>query len=227
MHNISVIGNGLVGTSIQQIFKNVTVYSKHDSPAQHQHDILIIAAPCGNRIKVEADPDKDMLDCYALVNTISECKYNYLIYVSSRDVMYQTIYGRNRKVLEDLILKFDNSVALRIGKALASGLSRNILSDIKNKTWLDKINLSATDQWYPINRLLEDADSLFRSKHNVDAFLSRPIFNKEIVEKYKPDLIDRLAKNTNQIQNRDTKHSSGKYVVPEQDVWKIFDTYFR
>lgn len=25
---------------------------------------------------------------------------------------------------------------------------------------------------------------------------------------------------------RNAKHSSGEYIVPEQDVWKVFNTYF-
>ena len=226
MHSISVIGNGLVGNSIAKTFKNVTVYGRHDNPCKHRHDVLIIAAPCGSRITVGNNSDKDMLDCYKLVETLSKCTYNKLIYISSRDVLYQTVYGTNRKVLEEMVLKLDNSVALRIGKALAPGFTRNILSDIKNNTWLDKINLSNTDQWYPINRILVDANSLFDTGKKVDIFLSKPIYNREIVTKYKPKLVSQLAKNNLHVQHRDTKHSSGMYIVPEQDIWQIFDTYF-
>ena len=226
MRNISVIGNGLIGNCIAKTFHNVTLYGRKDAPSECIHDILIIAAPGGNRISIEADPDKDMLDCHKLVDTISKCTYNHLIYISSRDVLYQTVYGTNRKLLEEMILNLDNSVALRIGKALAPGLTRNILSDINNKTWLDKINLTNSDQWYPIKRLLLDADSLFTGKDKVDVFLSRPIYNQEIVTRYKPKLIKQLTKNMTTVQNRDDKHSTGNYIVPEQDIWQIFDTYF-
>jgi hypothetical protein len=226
MHKISVIGNGLVGKAIEDSFHNVTVYSRHDTPQQHHHDILVVAAPGGSRVTVEANPDKDMLDCYQLVQKVTDCSYNYLIHISSRDVMYDTVYGTNRKVLETMILRLENSVAMRIGKALAPGLTRNILSDIKNKTWLDKINLDNTDQWYPIVRLLEDANSLFVSNCNADFFLSKPILNRDIVKKYKPKLLATLEKNSRPVASRDTKHSTGVYVVPEQDVWQIFDTYF-
>tara|TARA_R110002124_G_scaffold72686_1_gene194618 strand:+ start:628 stop:1314 length:687 start_codon:yes stop_codon:yes gene_type:complete len=227
MYNISVIGNGLIGNCIARTFYNVTLYGRNDSPSEFTHDVLIIAAPGGNRISVESDQDKDMLDCYKLVDTISKCTYKHLIYISSRDVLYNTVYGTNRKVLEEMVLNFDNSVALRIGKALAPGLERNILSDINNNTWLDKINLTNTDQWYPIKRLLLDADSLFTSKNKVDVFLSRPIYNKEIVTRYRPKLIKQLTKNvTKGVQHRDDKHSTGNYIVPDQDIWQIFDTYF-
>ena len=227
MYKISVIGNGLVGKSIAKTFHNVTIYGRKDNPAELNHDVLIIAAPGGNRIEVEKNADKDMLDCYALVNTIKKCMYNYLIYISSRDVLYPTVYGKNRKVLENLVLELDNSVALRIGKALAPGLSRNVLNDIKTGTWLDKINLDSTDQWYPIDRILEDANSLFVSGLKTDIFLSCPISNRQIVNMYKPKLIKKLAKNNVPVQHRDTQHSSGHYTVPESDVWHIFDTYFK
>lgn len=226
MHKISVIGNGIIGSTIAKTFGNVTVYGRNDNPVQDTHSTLIVAAPCGSPVLVEQDPEKDLLDCTKVVDTVSKCVYNKLIHISSRDVLYPTIYGKNRKWLEDQILQLPNSVSLRIGKALAPGLTRNILADINTGQWLNKINLNSTDQWYPINRILVDSDSLFASDSNVDIFLSRPITNNEIVMQYKPELAQQLAKNTAPVLQRDAKHSSGTYIVPEQTVWEIFYTYF-
>ena len=223
---ISVIGGGLIGSTIAKTFKNVTVYGRNNNPVQDTHDIIIIAAPCGRRSVVEQDPKKDLLDCNKVVDTVSKCVYNKLIHISSQDVLDSTIYGKNRKWIEEQILQFSNSVSLRIGKALAAGLERNVLSDIATTQWLDKINLNSNCQWYPIHRILHDSNNLFASNKNVDVFLSRPIFNNEIVMKYKPELLDQLAQNTVPAVQRNAKHSSGAYIVPEQDVWKVFDTYF-
>ena len=184
MHKISVIGGGLIGSTIAKTFENVTVYGRNNNPVQDTHDIIIIAAPCGSRITVEQNPEKDRLDCDKVIDTLSKCVYNKLIHISSCDVLYPTIYGKNRKYLEEQVLQLNNSVSLRIGKALAPGLTRNILSDVNTGKWLDKINLDSTDQWYPIHRILVDSNSLFASGKNVDVFLSRPITNREIIMKY-------------------------------------------
>lgn len=223
---ISVIGNGLIANAISKTFKNVTLYSRDSDPTQFVHDILIVAAPCGRRFVVEQDPKKDLLDCSKVVDTVSKCVYNKLIHISSQDVLDATVYGKNRKWIEEQILQFSNSVSLRIGKALAAGLERNVLSDIATAQWLDKINLNSNYQWYPIHRILHDSNSLFASGKNVDVFLSRPISNNEIVTKYKPELINRLVQNTVPAVQRNAKNSAGIYVVPDLDVWKIFDTYF-
>ena len=72
---------GRLGSTIAKTFENVTVYGRNNNPVQDTHDIIIIAAPCGSRITVEQNPEKDRLDCDKVIDTLSKCVYNKLIHI--------------------------------------------------------------------------------------------------------------------------------------------------
>ena len=223
---IGIIGTGRIGSALHKLIAGSCVYGRNDNPRSHPHSMLIVAAPNGNRINVLANPTKDLVDCNTVINTVKQCQYDHLVYVSSLDVCWSdSAYAINRKYLEDSINKLHNSHIMRIGKALAPNLPGMVLWDIKNTSeWLPKTNLAATNQWYPLSRLESDAANMIIYQQKIKHFSSEPITNGAIVEHFAPELVSQLSSTDTLVVN--VKNPDGTYTVPNEQVWQHFEQYF-
>ena len=67
---IGIIGHGLIATAISQQC-NGALYGRLDAFDQKHYDIIIVAAPTGNRLRVSKDPTADRLDCENILEKIN------------------------------------------------------------------------------------------------------------------------------------------------------------
>jgi hypothetical protein len=238
----SIIGPGFLG---QYLYKNLPscLYNRSniDKLEYTDHNILIVTAPTGNRLLVGNSPANDMLDCIKLLDCISKTKYNYLIHISTVDT-YQLLtshaadpnpraphvpYGKNRWFLETQLQTLPRCLTIRLPSLIHPTIQKNILYDIKNQIWLEKINLHNTLQWYPLTQLTSDIEKLIKIEKRFENLVSEPITNQQIVEHYAPELLPQLKNNL--IQNTltyDVRSSNGKYLVHSDQIWQSFDKYF-
>jgi dTDP-4-dehydrorhamnose reductase len=152
----SIIGSGLVGNALHKQLSNSVIYDRTTSYKliQQELDVLIVAAPTGNRIRVNQDPAKDLIDCQQLVDLIRQCHYNQLIYISTVDVyanktsanadpdLHQPSanYGNNRWFLEQAMSHMPNIHITRIASLVDLLMNKNILYDLK-------LNLTVRSKW--------------------------------------------------------------------------------
>lgn len=221
----SILGKGRIGNALQEMMLGSFSYGRNDDPETHKHNILIVAAPNGKRIDVINNPKKDKQDCLALMETIKNCEYDHLIYLSTCDVIWSdSVYADNRRFMEQQVSKLQNVYIMRLSKALAPGLTRSILWDIKhNSKWLYETNLDATMQWYPLRQLQSDISCMITAKIKIADFASKPISNRSIVERFAPKLLPKLTGRPTPIIDI---NKDGKYSVPIENVWQEFDKFF-
>ena len=129
MKQYSIIGKGLIGQFLAKSFDNVKIYTKQNlsEVAQNTHDVVIIAAPTGNRLVVNADPDADLENCQQILDIISLTNYQTLIYISTIDVYRDHNYGNNRQYLENALAQLPRSHIVRLPSLVDPSMNKNIL----------------------------------------------------------------------------------------------------
>ena len=178
---------GYTGTVGQHLCKQVDFddfyNSKNLSTIQGKHyDLLVIAAPSGNRLKINRHEQIDTVD--ELSKNLQGCRADRVVLISSVDVIVSpdSIYGKNRKMLEDFVSeKFDTTI-LRLATLIGTGIKKNIAYDLKHRQY-DFINPQSTLQWTILNTLA----SYFLEKGTKN-LVSEPIKNKDILDKFSPNL---------------------------------------
>lgn len=238
----SIIGSGLVGQALHRQLPNSIIYNRNESNAliEQPSDVVIVAAPTGNRISVTEDPSKDLNDCQQIIKLLEQCKYNQVVYISTLDV-YSTktstdanphlvypvaSYGRNRWLLEQAISAMPNSYITRLSSLSDRLMNKNILYDLKAQIWLDKICLDSYIQWYPLNRLATDIITSLDCGIKYQNLCSPPICNRDIVQKFFPNLISQLNKNNVIPITYNVKNYDQGYAVPLDQIWQSFDEFF-
>lgn len=239
----SIVGAGCIGNFLYDQTKG-RIYDRNSAKVLHEssHDIIVITAPTSTRLYVKEHQEQDLKNCDDLVNLLSHCRYNALVHVSTVDVYNSrasdsalpsdirpsAAYGHNRRYLEQKLQQFPNCHTIRLPTIIHSSVKKNLLFDIKNMTWLDKINLENQVQWYPLTRLKQDIVSVVETNSRFENFTSEPITNIEIVSRYRPNLIQILEKNKScdkMVYN--VKSSQCDYRVSAQETWSAFDQYFK
>lgn len=238
----SIIGAGFIGNYIHEKI-NGRLYDRNSVAlaSNTEHDVLVISAPTGNRLQVNQDTAQDFLDCQNLVENISRCKYRYLVHISTVDVYSSrssksavpskdlpiTPYGQNRLWLENQLQILSRCHTIRLPSLIDKSIQKNILFDLKNSMWLEKINLDSSIQWYPLNRILEDINQIVSHGIRYENLVSSPVKNIEIISRYKENLLPTLKKNTAlDVFAYDIRSSYTDYLISDQEIWKNFDNYF-
>lgn len=220
----SILGNGMIGTYLHSVYHDSTLFGRHDNISAYNHNIIVIAGPNGKRIEVEHNPQKDKQDCDILVNQLKKCKYDFIVHLSTIDVVRNdSVYAKNRRYLEKQILKMPYSYAMRIGKGIAPGCTRNIFWDLHNNKWIDKINLISSDQWYPLSLLSNHIINVVRNQSKIDVYSSCPIKNFEIVKTFFPDRVPYLS--TKICTNSNITNNNGDYHISKDIIWQEFNRY--
>jgi hypothetical protein len=220
---ISLIGNGLIGKRLQTFLPVNYIFTSNniDRLAQYQVNTIYCAAPSGNRIWAEQYPEQDTALCEQLMNNLLQVKDIKLILISTGDTQVRpnTVYGRNRLQLENLVKdNFKQYHIVRLPSLIGNDITKNMLYDIKHQTpWLNKINADAWLQWYPLSRLETDLTNLVAKEYNL---CSEPIQNWEIVNEF--------ATNLNLTTHpADLKYDLKPYTVTKQEVFDAIREYLK
>jgi len=190
------------------------------------HDTIILAAPTGNRIVVNQDTIRDLDDCTSIVDALKRTQFNRIVYISTVDVFVESNYGQNRLWLEQQIQQFPNHIILRLPSLCDPSIKKNVLFDLANRQWLEKVSLESDIQWYPTNRLAQDIT--YAIEHNISELnlVSAPVCNRDIVSKFAPDLLKRLGCNTATPVYYDIKSLNGQYWIDNECMWSELEKSF-
>jgi hypothetical protein len=217
----SIIGAGIVGQVLHNQIFDSTLFARNDIVPK-VHNVLVVAAPTGNRLVVNANPEKDLEDCNRIIELVRRCQYNQLVYVSTVDVYRTHSYGTNRQYLENALSTLPNSYIVRLPSLIGPSVNKNILYDLKTKSWLNKICLDSTIQWYPLKRLESDIKNLINNNIKYQNLCSEPISNRDIVQKIFPELIEQLDNN----QLTPVDYNLSPYTIPLEEIWQSFEEFF-
>ena len=217
----SIIGAGIVGCVLHNQSNDSTLFTRNDI-IPTEHNVLVIAAPTGNRLAVNDNPEKDLEDCNCIIELVSRCQYTQLVYISTVDVYRTHSYGTNRQYLENALAELPNSYIVRLPSLIGPSVNKNILYDLKTKSWLNKICLDSNIQWYPLKRLESDIKNSINNNIKYQNLCSEPISNRDIVQKFFPELIEQL--DSNQLTPVD--YNLSPYTIPLEEIWQSFEEFF-
>jgi hypothetical protein len=239
---LSILGKGFIGQTLHRQAGDSMIFdrSRAHELVNHDHEVLVVAAPTGNRLAVGQNPEKDLENCKNILEQLAKCCFKHLVLIGTVDayanrrsqnaepdpVCPQSPYGHNRWFLENALSQIPTCSVVRLPSLIDPGIQKNILYDLKTKNWLDKINVNSSIQWYPLQRLHKDILLVASQRLKFQNLCSAPIHNRQIVGQYFPHLLVELEKNTVQDLHYDVKNSHQTYPIELGQIWSSFDEYF-
>jgi hypothetical protein len=229
MHNQRVsalVGyTGFVGSKLVGHIEFAEMYGQGniDSICGKTYDLVICAAPTGNRLEVESDPGADLMGIKMLVSNLEKTNIKQFVLISTIDTIVKphTNYGMNRAFLEDWVKQnFDNHSIIRMPSLIHCDIKKNQLFDLKNKCYLEKINRLTTCQYYDLTNLVGDVNFVIDNKIEELNLFSEPISNAEILSKFYPDLIVGQSASTAQY------YDVNPYRYSKSEILKSIEKYF-
>jgi len=217
----ALIGShGTIGQSILDHMSVDCVFNSDniDSLPDHDIDQLIVAAPSGNRLYVNQNQQQDLASIHSIVTAIARAQPKHIVLVGSLDavVMPHTVYGHNRLMLEQQLSTIAATTVLRMSTLIGSRIKKNMLYDIKHRKFIDHIDPDAVLQWC----LLDDLPNLINTAipGTTVNIVSEPIRNKDIVDRFCPDL--EISKKHNSAF-----YNQGPYVYTCDQIFEAISKY--
>jgi hypothetical protein len=201
--NTALIGsNGTIGSSILHNMSFTYVYNSDNINEMklHKFDLVVIAAPSGNRLSVNKDPDTDLRNIDLIIDCILHAEIDCLILISTVDtVAYpDTVYGSHRLKLENFVKKHNKHHILRLSTLVGKNIKKNVLFDLKNKLFTDKIDATAVIQWCPLDTLHNEIAYVIDNNINELNLVSEPIVNQDIIQEFFPGITTTPKSNSKQ-----------------------------
>jgi len=213
---IAILGNGFLAQCLS-LQTGATTIPRNQTIFPHI-ELLFVCAPTGNRIAVKKDPAKDLFDVNDIVRKINQINPSRCVLLGTVDSLLNSDhpYSINRRRLEEL---YNFDLILRLPNLIHKNIQKNLLWDLKNKKWLDSHNLNSTQQWYNLEELAKDIQTIEKLGYQQYNLVSVPVQNRYIVEQFCPELLPKLLycdKNLVQynISNKGTYHCTIEHIRP-------------
>jgi len=224
----SIIGSGFVSSILQAQIDNFVVYDRNNlrDLKNNNHDVIVLCAPTGYRLRVNADPDKDFKDCHTIVRCIKQSNFDKIIHLSTVDVFQNSFYGQNRKWIEEQLISDKRTTIIRLPSLIHPLIEKNILFDLSHRLWLEKISPKSKIQWYPMDNLFSDIKKTLDLEIKQNNFVSRPIENKELISILEPSLLNQILGNQVDSVNYDFKSQDNNYWIPDDKIWNSLQSCY-
>lgn len=210
---------GLIGTVLKRDIKFDCEYSSQTIKdiCNTQFQTLWIAAPTGNRLAAENNPEQDSDNIDQLIRHLNTVNADRIILISTVDTVHcpESAYGGNRLRLEKAIKKFDRYHIFRLCTLIDKNIRKNLLFDLCNRQYLDRICGDNVRQWYPLSDLYQDIQRLIQDSSRETNLVSPPITDQEVVSFFFPDLKIQAG----QTFNPYNVSNQGKYTVTRDKIF--------
>lgn len=215
-------GTGFVGSILANQIKFDKLYNSTNinDIVNYEFDEVYCAAPTGSRLFANQNPEEDIVNVANLIKTLQTINTKRFVLIGTVDSINcaGTAYGQHRKMIEDAVRDiFDDYTIVRLPSLIHPKIRKNILHDLKNSVYLEKINLSQNNQWYPMHRLASDIAALTVREANL---VSVPISNEEIVNWLMPGIGSH-----NNATLYDLKYNDG-YLLDRDEICAEMKKYF-
>jgi len=210
-----IIGyTGFIGSTIlrscgENLKIDVHVNSKNiQSIVGKKFETLILACLPAEKWRVNLEPESDLANILKIQNVLRTVSAKQTILFSTVDVYADVLqsderttlfskqaYGWNRRIFEEFIVKnFPSVYVLRLPGLFGEGLKKNYIYDLMNRNQLDKINLDAEFQWYPMCLLVKHLMIIIREAPGIYNLVTQPINTYKLVQSVFPELLGRLSR---------------------------------
>lgn len=213
--------NGTIGQSLldNQHFDAVYNSDNLQKITDHVWDLVVCAAPSGNRLAINRGQTQDFQDCVLLARTLAKCTIKKLVLISSVDAETapDSTYGRNRRWLENELAQTHSTHILRLSTLIGTRIKKNVLFDLKHGLFLNSIDRDAELQWCVLNELPQQIDISVVGTRNI---VSEPIKNSEIIARFFPHLAAEQTHST-------VRYNQQPYVYTKEQVFSAMEQYLK
>lgn len=216
--------NGTIGQSLldNQHFDAVYNSDNLQKITDHVWDLIVCAAPSGNRLAINRGQTQDFQDCVVLARTLAKCQVKKLVLISSVDAETapNSTYGRNRAWLENELTQTHSTSILRLSTLIGTRIKKNVLFDLKHGLFLNSIDRDAELQWCILNDLPQQIDISVNSIASTRNIVSEPIKNSEIVDRFFPHLAAEQTHST-------VRYNQQPYVYTKENIFSAMEQYLK
>jgi len=220
----TLIGHtGMIGQTLldQHRFDLCYNSSNIDSFNECAHDLVVCSAPSGNRLLVNSDPKADNCNLENLITILSQSAIKHFVLISSVDALNfpDTPYGGNRLMFENFVrTHMLKSHIVRLSSLVGKRIKKNMLYDLKHQVYLKHVNPQAKLQWYNLENLWNDIETVIDLSVQTHNFVSEPIVNQEIIDQFFPTHQVGSAKET-------AYHDIQPYWINKQHIFSAMEKY--
>ena len=193
--NTALIGsNGTIGSSILNNMLFTHVYNS-DNIAEmktNKFNLVVVSAPSGNRLTVNKDPDADLRNVGIIMDAVLHTEIDTLVLISTVDTIAYpaTPYGQHRLQLENFVkIHCDKYHILRPSTLVGKTIKKNVLFDLKNNLFIDKIDSATVVQWCPLDTLHNEIAYVIENNIQELNLVSEPIANQDIIQEFFPGIV--------------------------------------
>jgi len=222
----TLIGHtGMIGQTLLDQHKFDLCYnsSNIDSFNNCAHDLVVCSAPSGNRLLINADSADDNFNLGKLMKVLASSSIKKFVLISSIDAINfpTTPYGNNRLRFENFIKAYiPGSQIVRLSSLVGKHIKKNMLYDLKHRVYLEHVNPTAKLQWYNLENLWKDIETITGSSVQTHNFVSEHIVNQEIITKFFPMCQVGPAKET-------TYRDIQPHWIDKQQIFSAMEKYLK
>ena len=225
-----LIGKKLLLANVDKQFNSSNI----NEIANCTFDIVYCAAPSGNRLYANQHPHIDSASVDQLISYLSTVTATTFILISTVDTLYapNSVYGSNRKKLENFVKhRFPTAHIIRLCTLIDKEITKNVLYDLTNDAYISSINVDHIVQWYPLDRLSNDINTIIKNNIAEINLVSEPIRNKDIIDAFFAHYNDQLAPGQQTTPyNITCNHSElfgnpGNYTLTKESVFNAIKNY--
>lgn len=214
--------NGTIGQSLMSNWHFDAVFNSDNlkTIAEQSWDLVVCAAPSGNRLVINRAQTQDFEDCVAIATALAQCKIKQLVLISSVDAdkAANTLYGHNRAWLEAELSKTHPTYVLRLSTLIGKNIKKNVLFDLRHGLFLDSLDREAELQWCILDDLPQQIQVSLSMGPGIRNIVSEPIKNKQIINHFFPAI-------TSGKTNSTVRYNYEPYVYSQQQILQAMSDY--
>lgn len=240
--NILIGDTGLIGKTLQKNLqfdfkfnsKNLSLFNDFE----YKNATLYLSCLPATKWMVNKNISTDIININKIIDTISNQRFDRVILFSTIDVYTDTppmsdedspihvkslSYGTNRYLFELLVKEFvttDDLKIFRLPALFSKDIKKNVLYDLIHNNNVDQINRNSAFQWYNLDNLTRDVESLITNYNDKTLFnlFTEPLETNDIISLFPHYKNITFSSPVKSEYNYKTIHSESGYIMTKEQV---------
>ncbi len=189
---------GFVGSNLarQRTFDERFNSANIETISDRNFDLIVCAGAPAEKWKANKDPDADLANIDRLLRALEDVDAQKFVLISTVDVFANPVgvdedspaplsglhaYGRNRRMLEEVIASRFDTLVVRLPGLYGTGLKKNVIYDFLHDNGTEKIDSRGVFQFYGLDRLWRDIEVALGAELPLVHLATEPVSVADVV----------------------------------------------